>query len=74
MNLQEQVTALVFAENVRVLSRVQGHASVLCTLGGGHRGVVNWDGEVLERESLPREEGQLRLVEVELEVVGRHPS
>jgi hypothetical protein len=37
-------------------------------------GVVNWDGEVFEWAGLPWKEEQLRLVEVELEVVGRHPS
>ena len=53
---------------------VQSHAKVLCALGGGHRGVVNPDGEVLERAGLPQEEEQLCHLEVELEVVGRHPS
>ena len=53
---------------------VQGHAKVLCTLGGGHRGVANPDGEVFERAGICWEEEQLHLVEVELEVVDRHPS
>ena len=53
---------------------VQVHTKVLCTLGGRHCGVVNLDGEFLERAGLPCEKEQLCLVEVELEVVGRHPS
>ena len=67
MSLQERVTALMFAEN-------EGHAKVLCTLGGGHRGVVNCDGEVFERAGLPREEETLHPVKVELELVGQHPN
>jgi hypothetical protein len=63
MNLQERVTALMFEENNRVLSRVRPRYRV-----------VNHDREVLERAGLPQEEEQLRLVEVELEVVGRLPS
>ncbi|KAK6299385.1 hypothetical protein J4Q44_G00308950 [Coregonus suidteri] len=47
-----------------------GHAKVLCTLGGGHNGVVNRDGEIMEWAVLPREEEQLRLAEVQLEVGG----
>jgi hypothetical protein len=65
MNLQVLVTALMFAENDTVFS-----AKVLCILGGGHRGIANCDGEVFERAGLPREEEQLYLVEVKLEVVG----
>ena len=48
MNLQERVTALMFAES----DVVQGHAKVLCTLGGRHCGVVNHDGDVFERVGL----------------------
>ena len=55
----------MFADNNRVLSRLK----VLCTLGGGHRGVVNHDGEVLEWTWLAREEYKLLLVKVELVVV-----
>ena len=51
---------------------VLGHAKVLCTLGGGHCGVVNHYGDVLEREGLPWKEEQFRFAE--LEVVGRPPS
>ncbi|XP_064860015.1 uncharacterized protein LOC115145635 isoform X1 [Oncorhynchus nerka] len=40
--------------------------------GSLHCGVVNHDGEVLEWAGLPREEEQLRLVE--LQVVDRHPN
>ena len=55
---------------------VQGHAKVLCTLEGGHRGVLNRAGEA----GLPGEEEQLGLVEVELaevadtqvEIAARH--
>uniref|UniRef100_A0A8C8FQT6 Coiled-coil domain containing 32 n=1 Tax=Oncorhynchus tshawytscha TaxID=74940 RepID=A0A8C8FQT6_ONCTS len=47
---------------------VQGHAKVIFSLGWGHRGVVDHDGEVLERAGLSQEEEQLLLVE--LEVVG----
>ena len=65
MNLQEQVTSLMFAENDRVLSRVPPR--FFCTLGGGFCGVVNRDGEVFERAGLPREEEQFSLVKVELE-------
>ena len=50
---------------------VHGHAKDFCTLGGGHHGVDNRDGEFLKRAGLPREEEQLRL---EVEVVGRHPN
>ena len=63
MNLQERATALMLVENV------QDHAKVLSALGGGHNGVVNRDGEIMERAVLPREEEPLRLAEVQLEVV-----
>jgi hypothetical protein len=49
MNLQEQVTALMFAENDTVFP---------------HCGVVSCDGEVFEWAGLPQEEEQLRLVDV----------
>ena len=54
----------MFAENNRDLC-----SRDLWTLG-----VVNRDEEVLEWAGFPQEEEQLRLVEVEPEVVGRHPS
>ena len=44
---------------------VQGHAKFICTLGGGHRGVVNHDEEVLELVGLSREEEHFHFVEVE---------
>jgi hypothetical protein len=62
MNLQDQVTALMFPENDRVLSRVI--PKFFAHWEGGDGGVVNRDGE----------EEQVRLVEFELEVVDRHPS
>jgi hypothetical protein len=71
MNLQERATALMLVENDRVLSRIT--PKVLSALGGGHNAVVNRDGEIMERAVLPREEEQLRLAEVQLEVVIRHP-
>ena len=60
-------TALMFSENDRVLSKVMPRFFAL------------WEGDIvelstLELAGLPRVEEQLRLVEVELEVVGRHPS
>ena len=63
---------MMFAENGRVLSRVTPRFFAFC--GQRHRGVVKRDGEVLERAGLPREEEQLCLVRVALEVVGRHPN
>ena len=59
---------MMFAENDRLLSRVTPSLFVLSE--GDNSGVVNRDGEVLDWAGLPREEEQLRLVEVELEVVG----
>ena len=53
MDLQECVTALMFAKNDRVLSRVTS------------RLFVPWEGDTVEEE-------QLGLVDIELEVVGRH--
>ena len=72
MNLQERVTALMFAENDRVLSRVTPRFFALWE--GDNLQFVICDGEVLERAGLSWEEDQLRFVEVELEVMGRHPS
>jgi hypothetical protein len=55
----------------QLLSRVELRFFALWV---GDTGVVNRDREVFEWAGLPREEEQFRLVEVELEVVGRHPS
>jgi hypothetical protein len=71
MNLQERVTALMFAENYRVLSRVR---SRLLALWEGDTVELSTMMEVLERAGFPREEVQLHLVEVKLKVVGRRPS
>lgn len=49
---------------------VQGHGKILCTVGGRHSGEVCDTVElstVLERAGLPREEGQLCLVELNKE-------
>ena len=67
MNLQECVTALMFAENDRLLSRVTPRFFAL------------WEGNTVElstvmERSLSGQKEQCRLVEVALEVVGRHPS
>ena len=53
---------------------IQGHTKVLCTLGKGHHGVVNRDGEVLEQAGLSGRKCSSILADVELEVVGRHPN
>ena len=70
MNLQERATALMLVENDRVLSRITPR---FLALWEEDTGVVNRDGEIMERAVLPREEEQLRLAEVQLEVVIRHP-
>jgi hypothetical protein len=71
MNLQERVTALMFTENDRVLSMVMPR---LLALWEGNTGVVNSDGGVFMRAGLPWDEQQFHLVEIKLEVVGRHQS
>ena len=64
---------MMFSENYSVLSRVTPRFFALWE-GGGHCAVVNCDGEVIEWAGLTGEEEQLCLVEVEIEVVTRHPS
>lgn len=44
------------------------------TPGRSTRGFVNSDGEVFLRAGLSREKEQLRFVETEFELVGRHPT
>ena len=61
---------------------VQVRAMILCTLGGGHRGIVDCDGEVFELTGLPGRKSTSVLsrlslrwwANIQAEIAARHAS